>query len=380
MGIMIVLLMTMCSAHRTKHHKRVQFNLNKAGLGSKEVTVTTNIIKKTKAFLDKQVLDSEPANALHKEAPAGRWTDDKALLSSGQLSIRVVQKGVEDDNMSVFAKLQYKLSDDMLFFLTQDDDYRGIQYGMNLIDIPIKSDKLVIGDCCARIEPKVKHVEIELYSFTGYCFRIDMSQQNWLLCDEDMPTLNTFRDLLVRATVAAWYRVNMPGLNPPTGIDATRCAEIPFTWAAGSQKMWPCRCAKKKSTQQSPLAIEESVAVPQDDTVLNINLGNSYSIRYGIVIREPEFFGDFGSFDYVTPKGKEQYNIFKFSFKIGGAEHPITKGGAEIEKIVAEMHIHGKDQTGKYGILAIQFTSGSENPFLKAININKWDYTKSWST
>lgn len=92
--------------------------------------------------------------------------------------------------MSKFAKLEYKLSEDMLFFLIEDNDYRGVQYGINLIDIPIKSDKLTIGDCCARIEPKVKHVEIELYGFKGYCFRIDMAQQNWLMCDEDMPTLN----------------------------------------------------------------------------------------------------------------------------------------------------------------------------------------------
>jgi len=80
--------------------------------------VTTNIIKKQKSFLDKQAADAEPADAIYKEAPGGRWTDEKALLSTGSLSVRVVQKGVEDDNMSVFAKLEYKLSDEMLFFLT----------------------------------------------------------------------------------------------------------------------------------------------------------------------------------------------------------------------------------------------------------------------
>lgn len=87
---------------------------------------------------------------------------------------RVIQKGVVDDNMSTFAKLQYKLSDNMLFFLTLDNDIRGVQYGINLVDVPIKSDKIVLGDCCARVEPNVKHVEIEIYSFKGYCFRIDM--------------------------------------------------------------------------------------------------------------------------------------------------------------------------------------------------------------
>jgi hypothetical protein len=53
--------------------------------------------------------------------------------------------------MSVFAKLQYKLSEKMLFFLSVNDDYRGVQYGLNLLEVPIKSDKLKIGDCCGRI-------------------------------------------------------------------------------------------------------------------------------------------------------------------------------------------------------------------------------------
>lgn len=43
------------------------------------------------------------------------------------------------------------------------------------------------------------------------------------------------------------------------------------------------------------------------------------------------------------------------------------------------MHIHGKDLSGKYGILAIQFTTGSENPFLKSLNPYRWDFTKSFS-
>jgi len=40
--------------------------------------------------------------------------------------VRVIQKGVEDDNMSKFSKLEYKLSEKMLFFLTVDNDYRGV--------------------------------------------------------------------------------------------------------------------------------------------------------------------------------------------------------------------------------------------------------------
>lgn len=107
---------------------------------------------------------------------------------------------------------------------------------------------MAIGDCCGRIEPQVKHVEIELYQFTGYCFRIDMAQSNWLICDEEMQTLSQFRELLVRSVIAAWYKINMPGLQPPTGITVNDCTKIPFNWAPGSQSLWPCKCAKKKYT------------------------------------------------------------------------------------------------------------------------------------
>lgn len=76
--------------------------------------------------------------------------------------------------MSTFSKMQYKLNDNMLYFLTTDDDIRGVQYGFNLLDVPIKSDRMLQGDCCTRIEPQVHHVEIELYSYKGYCFQVDM--------------------------------------------------------------------------------------------------------------------------------------------------------------------------------------------------------------
>lgn len=170
-----------------------------------------------------------------------------------------------------------------------------------------------------------------------------MSQSNWLLCDEDMQSLSQFRELLVRSVIAAWYKVNMPGLQPPTGISANDCTKIPFNWAPGSQSIWPCKCARKKYTQQSPMAIEESMTVNVEDTAINIKLTNSFSVRYGLVVREPEFFGDFGSFSYVTTDSKETYNVFKFSFKVGKAEHPITNDGAPTNPVVAELHVHGKD-------------------------------------
>lgn len=36
------------------------------------------------------------------------------------------------------------------------------------------SDKMDLAQCCGRIEPKIVEVEIEIYNFKGYCFRIDL--------------------------------------------------------------------------------------------------------------------------------------------------------------------------------------------------------------
>lgn len=120
------------------------------------------------------------------------------------------------------------------------------------------------------------------------------------------------------------------------------------------------------------------MTVNVEDTALNLKLGNTYSIRYGLVIREPEFYGEFGTFTYVTAKSKEVYNIFKFSFKIGKAEHPITKDGVAVNQVVSELHVHGKDLSGKYGILAIQLIVGKENKFVRQLNVQGWDFTKSF--
>jgi len=51
----------------------------------------------------------------------------------------------------------------MLYFLTSADDIRGVLYGLNLKDIVSKSDNVDKLNCCARIEPFSKHVEIPLY-------------------------------------------------------------------------------------------------------------------------------------------------------------------------------------------------------------------------
>lgn len=47
--------------------------------------------------------------------------------------------------MSVFTKLQYKLNEDMLYLMSAPDDYRMVQYGFNLLEVPMKSDKMELA-------------------------------------------------------------------------------------------------------------------------------------------------------------------------------------------------------------------------------------------
>jgi len=76
--------------------------------------------------------------------------------------------------MSKFAKLQYKLNNRMLYFMDNENDIRSVLYGLNLIDVITKYDDITSLSCCARIEPSIKFVEIPLYQFKGFCFRIEL--------------------------------------------------------------------------------------------------------------------------------------------------------------------------------------------------------------
>jgi len=37
--------------------------------------------------------------------------------------------------------------------MNEADDLRGVMYGLYLLDIPGKKDRMLEGECCLRIEP-----------------------------------------------------------------------------------------------------------------------------------------------------------------------------------------------------------------------------------
>ena len=103
--------------------------------------------------MDKQKADSAEGELIYQNNRSGRYALSEIVVASGKLFVRVQQKGVETDNMSVFQELQFKMNDKMLYFLDDDDDYRGILYGLDLLDIPMeKTDRIDKGQCCIRIE------------------------------------------------------------------------------------------------------------------------------------------------------------------------------------------------------------------------------------
>lgn len=180
-----------------------------------------------------------------------------------------------------------------------------------------------------------------LYNFKGYCFRVDMVLQSWLFCDETVPPLMDFQKTLISTIIKAWFKVNQPGLQVPTGISESQCSQIPFSWVSGKQVEWPCRCSKVSSRSQSPIAMGSELPDVKNisDEVLNLNFVPNYSIRYGLIIQEPEFYGDFGSFTWASEKEKITYHAQKFVFKLGKGEHPVADHVDS--NIQGEIQIHG---------------------------------------
>ena len=117
--------------------------------------------------------------------------------------------------MSQFQRLQYKLNEHYLYFLTNNDDLFEVLYGIDLLEIPTSRDNMLEAQCCIRIEPQIKHVQIELYDYKGYCFRIELKDENWLLCDEDQAGLLKFKETLTRQIINIWWKTNNPGHEVP---------------------------------------------------------------------------------------------------------------------------------------------------------------------
>lgn len=174
----------------------------------------------------------------------------------------------------------------MLYIMSAPDDFRNVQYGFGLMEVPMKSDKMEMAQCCARIEPEIHEVEISLYNFKGFCFRIDLTHQNWLFCDETVQPLMDFKKTLIDTIIKTWYHHNLPGRMVPTGISESKCASIPFSWVPARQADWGCRCNRASSKSQSPIAMGSQLPDVKhaEDEVLAIKFVPTYSITYGLII------------------------------------------------------------------------------------------------
>lgn len=318
-------------------------NMNKMNrFRKKEVTVQMKLVKKSQEYMDQQAKDSADGDKIYESNKSGRYdiTDPKNLLvASGKLFVRVIQKGVVGDNKSGFEELQYKLNTNSLYFMSQEDDLRGVLYGLNLMDVPVANDNLKQAQCCTRIEPNVKHVSIALYNFEGYCFRIELKSERWLLCTKKQGDIFDFKTLLQRQIIATYFMTNYPGMSVPQQVTSTGCEEVDFSWTEISQAAWPCICTK--GSAQSPVTIYAQQRTQIYDRFISPGFQKTGSIRYGRVVQEPEFYGDFGVWTYITPSDNLIYQTTKLVFKIGKVEHPLVDYDKTWDgEQVGELHIH----------------------------------------
>lgn len=77
---------------------------------------------------------------------------------------------------------------------------------------------------------------------------------------------------------------------------------------------------------QSPIGMgsDNSNTKNLEEGSLALEFVPTFSINYGLITQEPEFYGAFGAFSFVTEKATSRYNIKKIIFKVGKGEHFIA--------------------------------------------------------
>ena len=110
---------------------------------------------------------------------------------------------------------------------------------------------------------------------------------------------------------------------------------------------------------------------------LILNLQESWSLRYGKVIGEPEFHSnEMGSFTYWTNEEEIKYVINKFVIKVKKSEHQLSI--MDNLDVKGEMQIHGQTSGGRYAILSILIVQGDvENKYITNLAVNKLKYEDS---
>lgn len=65
------------------------------------------------------------------------------------------------------------------------------------------------------------------------------------------------------------------------------------------------------------------MATLKENDRLKFEFKDAVAIRYGVVRREPEFYGEFGMFSHISPTKKLEYIIEKIAFKVPKSEHLV---------------------------------------------------------
>lgn len=163
----------------------------------------------------------------------------------------------------------YKLNDDYLYFLT-GDDLRGVSVGLELATVPMHSENVKEFECCARVH-EVKHVQIAVYDFTGYCFSVDGQSQDFLICQEKEGSLVELKQKLEEAVIANYYKRVLPGQEMPRLI---RQAEDSSAFSWEDQESWRGHCQQSSAqSQQSPVSVSSYTQVYEESLRMHWSKG-----------------------------------------------------------------------------------------------------------
>ena len=84
------------------------------------------------------------ANRLYYQNRKGRddrWDVNENIIN-GHFLIRSKYLGKVNNQLSEFRRVQYKLNMESLYFLDEDDSYRSVLYGIQLLNVPSRSDNM----------------------------------------------------------------------------------------------------------------------------------------------------------------------------------------------------------------------------------------------
>lgn len=151
----------------------------------------------------------------------GKGDDDEHTKAEmeGSIYMRIKYKLMDEDDRDDLRQYPFIINKNYVYFFESDSNYRSVDNGIELLKLVGKSDDPENGKCCGRAQ-RIKHLKIQPYEFEGYCFTLDMPENDYLFCQNDWDSIEQFRDKLIVGAMLSWFR--FMGIESPTFIDESQ--------------------------------------------------------------------------------------------------------------------------------------------------------------